>query len=151
MISDFVGTGIPNKLFGVDKVVLIQTPGDTGTETGSQTSLSTRDGSWAIRTTWQGDSQATFFEDTRDGKGRTSLAVQANYLTLGGTIKRRKELSQFYEGIAVIGPILAWRFIDPRQVADARLLTVMRLVVMDLYINDIVNPECFQRRGMQPG
>ena len=152
MISDFVGTGIPNKLFGVDKVVLIQTPGDTGTETGSQTSLSTRDGSWAIRTTWQGDSQATFFEDTRDGKGRTSLAVQANYLTLGGTIKRRKELSQFYEGIAVIGPILAWRFIDPRQVADARLLTVMRLVVMDLYINDIVNPEnVFQRRGMQPG
>ncbi|MBI5177433.1 hypothetical protein HY995_05100 [Candidatus Micrarchaeota archaeon] len=142
-ISNFLPITAPSKVYQMDDVVFTQVPGDTGKETQAFTSIRQVQGDWNVNTNWPGDSTSTAFEDVRDGKAVTTMAVATNNLAIGGTFKRKAEGTEYYKSLLYIAPLLGWRLLGDKTAEIRGLQTILQIEGLQYYIEKIVDPSAF--------
>ncbi len=140
LISDVTKSGIPRKTFSSGSVQLIQAMDDNGKQKLSRTAFTQGEAGWLIGQAWVDQSSATLFEDVKDGRPISSMAISINYTKLGATLNRRQEFQQYYDAIGVLAPLFGWFAVRNYVEAPAGLVALLRLQIFDIYIDNFVDP-----------
>ncbi|MBI5224276.1 hypothetical protein HY989_00220 [Candidatus Micrarchaeota archaeon] len=146
--SDLMEAGAPTKAFETGNVMFLTrdtTPDAQISE--SSTSFETDGSGWQIKMDWKGRSENSLFEDIRKNSEYTSFALNSNNLELGTTIKNSEEFAKYYQGIAVLAPLV--NFVIYRR-ADMQYLTgpvsaLIRSGTFDFVVTRFVDPVRFSK------
>ncbi|MEK6843534.1 MAG: hypothetical protein AABY04_03520 [Candidatus Micrarchaeota archaeon] len=146
--SDLMEAGAPSKAFETGNVMFLTrdtTPDEQISE--SSTSFETNGDGWQVKMDWKGRSENSLFEDIRKNSEYTSFALNSNNLELGTTIKNSEEFAKYYQGIAVLAPLV--NFVIYRR-ADMQYLTgpvsaLIRSGTFDFVVTRFVDPVRFSK------
>ncbi|MFH1107527.1 MAG: hypothetical protein V1787_06585 [Candidatus Micrarchaeota archaeon] len=144
--SDMLGSGVPTKTFRAGNLYFINrdtTPDEQYSN--SFTGFNHMGASWQINLGWKGKSEATVFEDVRQEKEYTSLALFSHDLNIGASIDRNKLLPDYYNALQLVAPVLSLvilRKADP-SVLGPTLAALMQLQTYEFIMHNFVSKERF--------
>ncbi|MFH1200239.1 MAG: hypothetical protein V1708_04175, partial [Candidatus Micrarchaeota archaeon] len=143
--SDFVEGGAPRKAFQAGKLMFINrdsTPDEIASN--SITSFARGGSGWNIRLAWKGPSDNTLFEDIRNQREYTSLALYSNNLALGTTLQNKAQYADYFRALAIAAPIL--NMIISKAAVEylpLSIATLARMGIADLVITQFIDPVTF--------
>jgi phage gp45-like len=139
-VASLLGSGVPREAFGMGPAIFINSPYKESTYIGaseSSTSIEFEAGKWRVASSWDGESDATVFEDVSDDPKYARMPLYISNMTLGANLNKNTFGADYYAVLATLGPVLAWKLIKSPNEA---FIPIARILTLDIYIENFIDP-----------